>query len=177
MAVTTNLSFQSTPSLRKATFSLRARHGVLSHFNPHLPCGRRQRTLDSYQKADEFQSTPSLRKATFSESRFLFIGAFQSTPSLRKATLSSGESRQNFCISIHTFLAEGDCTYFHIPVRDTISIHTFLAEGDNLIGYLTTTTTYFNPHLPCGRRHENAFKQMEEEDFNPHLPCGRRHLV
>ena len=155
MAVTTNLSFQSTPSLRKATFSLRARHGVLSHFNPHLPCGRRQRTLDSYQKADEFQSTPSLRKATFSESRFLFIGAFQSTPSLRKATLTSGESRQNFCISIHTFLA----------------------EGDNLIGYLTTTTTYFNPHLPCGRRHENAFKQMEEEDFNPHLPCGRRHLV
>ena len=35
------LSFQSTPSLRKATLACRLVQVDTLHFNPHLPCGRR----------------------------------------------------------------------------------------------------------------------------------------
>ena len=100
---------------------------------------------------------------------------FQSTPSLRKATCPNGRVIIVLCISIHTFLAEGDYTqysivfklrYFnpHLPCgrrrsrldhsyhNDGISIHTFLAEGDILMGVIYLAFKYFNPHLPCGRR-------------------------
>ena len=145
------------------------------NFNPHLPCGRR-RPQQAY---------------------CITALAFQSTPSLRKATLTSLNNASIQCISIHTFLAEGDIS----QVRPG------------------SPSCHFNPHLPCGRRplygamlgDNEAFQStpslrkatcprdsigicrnisihtfLAEGDsyrkrsavfyqyFNPHLPCGRR---
>ena len=33
---------------------------------------------------------------------------------------------------------------------------------------------YFNPRLPCGRRHCRALRSLQDRYFNPRLPCGRR---
>ena len=61
--------------------------------------------------------------------------------------------RDSHCanISIHTFLAEGDdsCTAIHFCC--VISIHTFLAEGDGSRMSVWRAIPNFNPHLPRGR--------------------------
>ena len=83
--------FQSTPSLRKVTWSVLS--GIL------------------YLSA--FQSTPSLRKVTIT--RLGSCGGarqFQSTPSLRKVTPEVFHCFLPGWISIHTFLAEGDAFSF-----------------------------------------------------------------
>ena len=123
-------AFQSTPSLRKATFI------VIPLFLVEI-----------------FQSTPSLRKATIPAYDRYSKVTFQSTPSLRKATGNISSCGKSPNISIHTFLAEGDPSEFsklqqekyfnphlpcgrrpfqpwRIPLTTGISIHTFLAEGD-----------------------------------------------
>ena len=146
------------------------------NFNPHLPCGRRLYDALYGQTSVIFQSTPSLRKATplWSPSNGFLL--FQSTPSLRKATIKYGQKRRVTCISIHTFLAEGDRPHRSLPLPQS----------------------YFNPHLPCGRRRQwppsQALNPLFQSTpslrkatlwplrcrlpffhFNPHLPCGRRH--
>ena len=57
---------------------------------------------------------------------------FQSTPSSRKVTNNRCVCRDDRCISIHTFLAEGDIFAPFFRSVKNISIHTFLAEGDFL---------------------------------------------
>ena len=104
------------------------------YFNPHLPCGRRHLLPGDHRNDIIFQSTPSLRKATKEIDNDIAEVIFQSTPSLRKATLSRFLTEAICCISIHTFLAEGDrsccpCLRYHL---------------------------YFNPHLPCGRRQPSS---------------------
>ncbi len=121
-----------------------------------------------------FQSTPSLRKATCTTGIPPSTQAFQSTPSLRKATRSSAESWYRLKISIHTFLAEGDSRVVPCYLGFVISIHTFLAEGDYRELQPQQSKEYFNPHLPCGRRHRAKTRIFSMKDFNPHLPCGRR---
>ena len=79
---------------------------------------------------------------------------FQSTPSLRKATPIIMSALRGMAISIHTFLAEGDHFMLHS----------------------TRATSYFNPHLPCGRRQLLCRHVNRLIYFNPHLPCGRRHI-
>ena len=120
-----------------------------------------------------FQSTPSLRKVTSAPDLTARYFQFQSTPSLRKVTEVLQEKGIELIISIHTFLAEGDCTgsvtsgcspisihtflaegdepFLAYPVVLIISIHTFLAEGDQMPDSTTRRRVYFNPHLPCGR--------------------------
>ena len=100
--------FQSTPSLRKATF----------YFDPA------ESTLYI------FQSTPSLRKATNN----LFLSAHEFHISIH-TFLAEGDIRKENetiekAISIHTFLAEGDNCHESNVLNGGISIHTFLAEGD-----------------------------------------------
>ena len=125
----------------------------MSYFNPHLPCGRRPISSLLTTIEEGFQSTPSLRKATPEKLSAYGTVIFQSTPSLRKATKTGVRRRKTRNISIHTFLAEGD---FHIfRFRNVI--------------------VYFNPHLPCGRRHHiSRDPRGAGQHFNPHLPCGRR---
>ena len=142
-------------------------------FNPHLPYGRWQSVSDNLLIKSEFQSTPSLRKVTKRSDWFVKKLIFQSTPSLRKVTAEALSFSNWACISIHTFLTEGDLFRFLPPHNQNISIHTFLTEGDYQRGYirywsiisihtfLTEGDTgyhtcrcifwYFNPHLPYGR--------------------------
>ena len=100
---------------------------------------------------------------------------FQSTPSLRKATVFIAFFCFFICISIHTFLAEGDGQPGRTRSSMGISIHTFLAEGDQQTGRDLCGQCHFNPHLPCGRRRcTGVYTKCKECNFNPHLPCGRR---
>ena len=88
--------FQSTPSSRKVT----------AYNNSQRENGNR------------FQSTPSSRKVTLLCKLCCTSGKFQSTPSSRKVTHITTLSKKVKKISIHTFLAEGDCkniyNYFFI---------------------------------------------------------------
>ena len=86
--LTAEASFQSTPSLRRAT-AKRVRfmpaihvsiHALLAEsdpaspaspgpkkrFNPRPPCGERLNTTSGWRRSNQFQSTPSLRRATSS---------------------------------------------------------------------------------------------------------------
>ena len=147
-------AFQSTPSLRKATFIVIPLFLVeIFQSTPSL----RKATIPAYDRYSKvtFQSTPSLRKATTYYDGDKVYVEFQSTPSLRKATIS---------LTIN-------------PVMLAISIHTFLAEGDYLICFFPFFFVYFNPHLPCGRRLLTDVSYFDVAHFNPHLPCGRRRFV
>ena len=122
----------------------------------------------------QFQSTSSLRKVTCPITLYTLFCLFQSTPSLWKVTEYIPEVTVANVISIHTFLAEGDCTgsvtsgcspiSIHtflaegdpsspvsVPAPFSISIHTFLAEGDAVLPFRAARPSNFNPHLPRGR--------------------------
>ena|GEM_PF-7130822 len=84
-------------------------------------------------KLQLFQSTPSSRKVTCALDIIIWLfNRFQSTPSSRKVTVGRFNSVRRITISIHTFLAEGDCRWAGLRAGRQISIHTFLAEGDSL---------------------------------------------
>ena len=80
----------------------------IQNFNPHLPCGRWLFKLANDNHLLIFQSTPSLRKVTLKGELKWSLIIFQSTPSLRKVTFYVTKPMRAHCISIHTFLAEGD---------------------------------------------------------------------
>ena len=126
-----------------------------SHFNPHLPCGRRLSGTSGHLDLLAISIHTFLAEGdTQINETITHIREFQSTPSLRKATESCLYNLVHSLISIHTFLAEGDTKYMSFTVcrlsfqstpslrkateagdsvleQETISIHTFLAEGDN----------------------------------------------
>ena len=78
---------------------------------------------------------------------------FQSTPPLREATTPQGCGLNNNFISIHASLAGGDGDNEPEDDDDEISIHASLAGGDSLMTDYRRSPRYFNPRLPCGRRH------------------------
>ena len=78
--------FQSTHSLRSATFVRLRTPRSVRRFNPRTPCGVRQAELARVLREQEFQSTHSLRSATF----------------MRVASLKWDD------VSIHALLAECD---------------------------------------------------------------------
>ena len=79
--------FQSTHSLRSATFMPTYGVHITNGFNPRTPCGVRRRRGTLYIRHSEFQSTHSLRSATATELVYL----------------------TNLAVSIHALLAECDC--------------------------------------------------------------------
>ena len=100
--------FQSTPSLRRATWSSFLAHINQCCFNPRPPCGER---LEQGQKKwdwAQFQSTPSLRRATSRTPVPIKSTTFQSTPSLRRATDRAEAEAAGAIVSIHALLAESD---------------------------------------------------------------------
>ena len=128
------MSFQSTHSLRSATFYEGAKrfayivsiHALLAEcdkimltyihqregFNPRTPCGVRLGLASEISAVRQFQSTHSLRSATESDVAWL----------------------QNKIVSIHALLAE--CDPF-----DECNLSFFFS---------------FNPRTPCGVRHEKV---------------------
>ena len=83
--------------------------------------------------------------------------------------------------------SEGDCVFQSPPpMREAtrrvlrghmvvaISIPASHAGGDSLSDLRECHRRYFNPRLPCGRRHCRALRSLQDRYFNPRLPCGRR---
>ena len=154
MTVTANGTwFQSTHSLRSATFRKDDLQFIPSSFNPRTPCGVRQiRYYPDYQ--------PQL---------------FQSTHSLRSATNPASHHNPGSQVSIHALLAECDrvrisdplclmlfqsthslrsatCMVKFSTVVEKVSIHALLAECDQLGSEPWQTSSSFNPRTPCGVR-------------------------
>ena len=145
--------FQSTHSLRSATFSHLNKWGWFQGFNPRTPCGVRHNILQVYSPSPQFQSTHSLRSATFLQCRpppappvsihallaecdvdnlagHLADIKFQSTHSLRSATYNP----------------------FQPDYRRIVSIHALLAECDPWMPSQAPGKLRFNPRTPCGVR-------------------------
>ena len=73
--------FQSTLPLRGATRRNPQNHQNRMDFNPHSPCGERQRKVLMAEHAKEFQSTLPLRGATRSEHHHsMIVGISIHTP-------------------------------------------------------------------------------------------------
>ena len=124
-------TFQSTLSLRRATWQWHDCPGPLWDFNPRSPCG--ERLAGTYTQVGNW--------------------TFQSTLSLRRATFPGHPTWSTRPISIHALLAESDRRVpGGRPAHSEISIHALLAESDgtDISGYLAESD--FNPRSPCGER-------------------------
>ena len=160
--------FQSTPSVWKATvqqlehkgifrisihaFRVEGDHsgpminGYSPHFNPRLPCGRRQNPCCSrggkfYISIHAFRVEGDLgQNGTMDD-----MHEFQSTPSVWKATFRFD---------------------YNITVK-TISIHAFRVEGDDVERVQSVDNADFNPRLPCGRR----LQKLTGDLLNTHIIC------
>ena len=102
-------TFQSTRSLRSATFAPTSSSAAPYHFNPRAPYGAR---LQQY-------SPPAL------------YHKFQSTRSLRSATIVRAHRKIAVVISIHALLTERDKIRGETQFTQRISIHALLTERDN----------------------------------------------
>ena len=125
-----SVPFQSTHSLRSATFSpgLEKIDFEVSIHALLAECDLIRSTL--YENMTEFQSTHSLRSATWLLGDNIMRRGFQSTHSLRSATMALKESITTEFVSIHALLAE--CDWIALPLED-------YQKG-------------FNPRTPCGVR-------------------------
>ena len=144
-----------------------------------------------------FQSTPPVWEATEQSTRSKPAVIFQSTPPVWEATRALNKINACAQISIHASRVGGD-TYAAaiLKVARTISIHASRVGGDlcvctndrnirisihaSRVGgdaplhYVRGAESYFNPRLPCGRRHDFKIGSHSYRNFNPRLPCGRR---
>ena len=77
-------------------------------------------------------------------------------------------------ISIHTPLAGSDGTSLRAALLQQISIHTPLAGSDYWWFRAFRPSRNFNPHSPCGERHNPHCCLGRLKYFNPHSPCGER---
>ena len=125
-----SMTFQSTPSARRATasgfvpnsYSSISIHALREEsdrylpaclhrrfdFNPRPPRGERPGFGSATPTFNRFQSTPSARRATIVKTFFFKIRKFQSTPSARRATDVVYSQIYNLRISIHALREESD---------------------------------------------------------------------
>ena len=147
-----NRGFQSTHSLRSATFHVSGSHGIKRVSIHALLAECDGRRCGHSGIPDRFQSTHSLRSATRKGGRFCANIEFQSTHSLRSATL------------------------WHpaLPGEARVSIHALLAECDTFHPCSSYVRDCFNPRTPCGVRLGSASVVPSLTCFNPRTPCGVR---
>ena len=91
--------------------------------------------------------------------------------------MDGGYVIHDYLISIHTPLAGSDIPTIEFFAHEIISIHTPLAGSDWAYIHTVPSTSYFNPHSPCGERHATASRTRRRRDFNPHSPCGERQRI
>ena len=85
------ISFQSTPSVGRATVAVNQLLIPNSHFNPRPPWGGRRLLSSTILQYRLFQSTPSVGRATLTSlQKFSENWIFQSTPSVGRATAIFG---------------------------------------------------------------------------------------
>ena len=126
----TRPSFQSTPSVGRATFpqpACRSNHSYfnprppwggrlspvavgrnLFYFNPRPPWGGRPRHISFRHQAENFNPRPPWGGRRMPRTAARWLKIFQSTPSVGRATYGFALRRGNRCISIHALRGEGD---------------------------------------------------------------------
>ena len=125
------LLFQSTPSLRRATYCDSSQwttlgisiHALLAesdlykcpspdrskYFNPRSPCGERPFCANELLSIVEFQSTLSLRRATYGAGRKdAIFQNFNPRSPCGERLVRRPSSKSSIQISIHALLAESD---------------------------------------------------------------------
>ncbi len=141
------ITFLSTLSLRRATYSRRCRCRAGIHFYPRSPCGERQRPrwlIDFIINISiHALLAESDRKCRPCEAQ---AQAFLSTLSLRRAT-------QNFPKA-------AACVH--------ISIHALLAESDPTSGTQRCWNWYFYPRSPCGERQDLSAFTLSDSSISIH---------
>ena len=147
--------FQSTLPLRGATPPAQADGPRSNHFNPHSPCGERRRRWSHRRLLCNFNPHSPCGERRCLHGRGMRRQVFQSTLPLRGATHVVLQRDQLLLrISIHTPLAGSDRDEGITDRAIDISIHTPLA-GSDLPATIRIPYVYnFNPHSPCGERHD-----------------------
>ena len=147
-------TFQSTLSLRRATTGPPPGRSRSSNFNPRSPCGERPPSI-VVVPPDKPISIHALLAESDDGTAHLgpYSFRFQSTLSLRRATDSVMARGLGSLISIHALLAESDRSPTRLAgFRLAISIHALLAESDDLLEHAAVDAVDFNPRSPCGER-------------------------
>ena len=167
--------FQSTPSARRATFSLSS-NGTVNLFQS-TPSARRATQPTSQSKLFHMISIHALREEGDSKSpeKKAISRTFQSTPSARRATRPETALQAGRPISIHALREEGDRTgrrqsalqsdfnprpprggrlgyMFFVICHCNISIHALREEGDLIAIRCPPMYSDFNPRPPRGGR-------------------------
>ena len=128
----TMVTFQSTPSVGRAT-SDAATKRYTHIISIHALRGEGDSSSVAPSKsANIFQSTPSVGRATLRYSTKLFSSLFQSTPSVGRATRKPRRLGNQSFISIHALRGEGDSVRLYLSICIFISIHALRGEGDLL---------------------------------------------
>ena len=124
-------TFQSTPSVGRATWSVARSVSSTSHFNPRPPWGGRRYTFERIPRVRLFQSTPSVGRATSLHTGRITASLFQSTPSVGRATSDATSAR-----------------YHRWTFQSTPSVGRATRSSDSL----RTRASHFNPRPPWGGR-------------------------
>ena len=144
--------FQSTLPLRGATWSVPCRPSSWCNFNPHSPCGERQKIPHRPLRLHYFNPHSPCGERPTGWGAYRIRHEFQSTLPLRGATVQLLVEAIAVRISIHTPLAGSDRARTDRWSRQRISIHTPLAGSDFGFDSRAQCRWYFNPHSPCGER-------------------------
>ena len=129
------------------------RDGDVQFFNPHSPCGERQKTIVDREISLLFQSTLPMRGATY-------IQTFNSTA---------------VGFSIHTPHAGSDSLLSQRYSRSILfNPHSPCGERPAEFWLCWKVFCIFNPHSPCGERPAITAAARVQIIFNPHSPCGER---
>ena len=155
--ITSNGTFLSTLSLRRATLDPIKPRRFHYHFYPRSPCGERPVTTPAGAgSARDFYPRSPCGERQHESADDMFRHAFLSTLSLRRATKKCCLKRQPSAISIHALLAESDQAANSLAdTPPQISIHALLAESDLNCSRNGLAILYFYPRSPCGeRRHD-----------------------
>ena len=174
----TSLTFQSTPSVGRATeFKLYGRADRVISIHALRGEGDLD-TLNRSIRVLRFQSTPSVGRATlFMCFEKIVSVIFQSTPSVGRATKwtypKTGGAKFQSTPSV------GRATKIAIPIRKrgVISIHALRGEGDSSRCSSVSPLIDFNPRPPWGGRLRNRRRVVHIEHFNPRPPWGGRPLL
>ena len=147
--------FLSTPSARRATYTVINEMEVFLYFYPRPPRGGRPTIFGSFWSASGFLSTPSARRATAIGAAVIAKVVQISIHALREEG-DRGMSKRKYldAISIHALREEGDPDA-HSPWQAVcgISIHALREEGDRPSGISCwISRTDFYPRPPRGGR-------------------------
>ena len=190
-------TFQSTPSVGRATISYISLLLVILYFNPRPPWGGRPKRFVILQvlfiisihalrgEGDIVPKRDLLMRSNFNP-RPPWGGrpdtayprrqstSFQSTPSVGRATVKLINKVIDFIISIHALRGEGDCLISFVLAFPQISIHALRGEGDpDIVQCGDAFQINFNPRPPWGGRQYDLLSSDLSMRFQSTPSVGR----